>query len=75
MSEAVRVGCSGWSYDAWRGGSTRRGRRERWLEFYAARFDTVEVNTRFYRFPTLAMSAPGRPGADGFSSPSRRAAT
>jgi len=51
MSE-VRIGCSGWNYDDWRGRLYPVGEpRRRWLELYAAHFDTVEVNTTFYRLP------------------------
>lgn len=32
-------------------GCTRRACQRRWLEVYAERFDTVEVNTTFYRLP------------------------
>ena len=52
---SVRVGCSGWSYDAWRGSLyPERLPRRRWLEHYAATFNTVEVNASFYRLPTTA---------------------
>jgi len=48
----IRIGCSGWSYAHWRGrfypGSAPASR---WLELYAAEFDTVEVNATFYRLP------------------------
>jgi uncharacterized protein YecE (DUF72 family) len=48
----VRIGCSGWNYDDWKGRLYPDGEpRRRWLELYAARFDTVEVNTTFYRLP------------------------
>jgi hypothetical protein len=48
----VRVGCSGWSYDDWRGGLYPDGLpQRRWLERYAEVFDTVEVNATFYRLP------------------------
>src|SRR5438067_1444807 len=48
----VRIGCSGWNYDDWRGRLyPERQPKRRWLELYAARFDTVEVNTTFYRLP------------------------
>jgi uncharacterized protein YecE (DUF72 family) len=51
----MRIGCSGWSYDSWRGTFyPERLPRRRWLEFYATRFDTVEVNASFYRLPTAA---------------------
>src|SRR5437763_13971661 len=46
----VRVGCSGWMYDDWRGRLyPEREPKRRWLELYAQRFDTVEVNGTFYR--------------------------
>jgi uncharacterized protein YecE (DUF72 family) len=53
MSARVRIGCSGWNYREWRGGLYPPGvPARRWLECYAARFDTVEVNATFYRLPT-----------------------
>jgi uncharacterized protein YecE (DUF72 family) len=46
----VRVGCSGWMYDDWRGRVyPEREPKRRWLEVYAELFDTVEVNSTFYR--------------------------
>jgi uncharacterized protein YecE (DUF72 family) len=46
----VRVGCSGWQYDSWRGKLYPDGlAKGRWLERYAQVFDTVEVNSTFYR--------------------------
>ena len=52
MSAQIRVGTSGWVYPHWRGlfypaDLPQRG----WFEFYAAHFDTVEVNNTFYRLP------------------------
>jgi uncharacterized protein YecE (DUF72 family) len=48
--EPVRIGCSGWMYDDWRGRLyPARLPKRRWLERYAAVFDTVEVNSTFYR--------------------------
>lgn len=47
---AVRIGCSGWNYADWRGTFYPRGTPpRRWLGHYATRFDTVEVNSTFYR--------------------------
>ncbi len=47
---AVRIGCSGWQYDSWRGRLyPDREPKRRWLELYAQTFDTVEVNSTFYR--------------------------
>jgi uncharacterized protein YecE (DUF72 family) len=46
----VRVGCSGWNYDDWRGRLYPKGMGpSRWLARYAEEFDTVEVNSTFYR--------------------------
>src|SRR5919108_2781699 len=49
-AQPVRVGCSGWNYRAWRGELYPAGLpARRWLERYAESFDTVEVNSTFYR--------------------------
>jgi uncharacterized protein YecE (DUF72 family) len=49
----IRIGCSGWNYPHWRGRLYPRGEpQRRWLELYAERFDTVEVNATFYRLPS-----------------------
>lgn len=46
----VRIGCSGWQYKEWRGRLYPEGLpQRRWLERYAESFDTVEVNSTFYR--------------------------
>jgi uncharacterized protein YecE (DUF72 family) len=46
----VRVGCSGWNYRDWRERFYPRGvPTRRWLRHYADFFDTVEVNSTFYR--------------------------
>jgi uncharacterized protein YecE (DUF72 family) len=46
----VRIGCSGWMYDDWRGRLyPEKAAKRRWLELYAGHFDTVEVNSTFYR--------------------------
>jgi uncharacterized protein YecE (DUF72 family) len=49
----TRIGCSGWSYDSWRDGVFYPARlsSRRWLGHYATRFDTVELNSTFYRLP------------------------
>ena len=48
----IRVGTSGWNYRHWReifypGALPQK----KWLEFYSGAFDTVEVNSTFYRLP------------------------
>jgi len=49
---AIHIGTSGWQYDDWRGPFYPDDLPQRaWLEFYADRFGTVEVNNSFYRLP------------------------
>ncbi len=62
----IRVGTSGWSYPsgpgAWTGvfypagGTGQGGRKVDELAFYADHFDTVEVNSSFYRPPDPALT-------------------
>jgi uncharacterized protein YecE (DUF72 family) len=48
-SSTVRVGTSGWQYDAWRGDFyPREVPATRLLEYASERFDTVELNGSFY---------------------------
>lgn len=66
MSARAWIGTSGFEYDHWREsfyGSEIP--RSRWLEAYADRFDTVELNATFYRLPaaeTFARWAERAPG-------------
>ncbi|MGW4365530.1 DUF72 domain-containing protein [Nocardia takedensis] len=47
------VGTSGWQYRDWRGVLYPPGLAQRsWLEHYAERFATVEINNAFYRLPS-----------------------
>jgi uncharacterized protein YecE (DUF72 family) len=49
------IGTSGWQYRHWRGLLYPDGLPQRlWLEHYAGRFATVEVNATFYRLPRPA---------------------
>jgi uncharacterized protein YecE (DUF72 family) len=49
----IHLGCSGWNYREWRGRLYPEGEpQRRWLELYAERFQTVEINATFYRLPT-----------------------
>jgi uncharacterized protein YecE (DUF72 family) len=51
----VRIGTSGWVYPHWRERFYPKGLpQSRWLEHYAERFDTVELNNPFYRQPERA---------------------
>jgi uncharacterized protein YecE (DUF72 family) len=47
----LHIGCSGWQYRSWRDGAFYPPKlaQRRWLEHYAGEFDTVEVNSTFYR--------------------------
>ncbi len=50
----IRVGCSGFSYREWKEIFYPEGLpSNKYFEFYAEHFDTVELNTTFYHFPRL----------------------
>jgi uncharacterized protein YecE (DUF72 family) len=52
MPGTLRVGCSGWSYKDWRGiVYPAELPQRRWFEHYQQLFDTVELNSTFYRLP------------------------
>jgi uncharacterized protein YecE (DUF72 family) len=54
----VRIGCSGWVYASWRGRLYPEGLpQRRWLERYSELFDTVEVNSTFYRLASPSAVA------------------
>jgi uncharacterized protein YecE (DUF72 family) len=49
------IGCSGWQYRHWRDDFYPAELPvSRWLEYYAERFNTVEINNSFYRLPPPA---------------------
>jgi len=50
----IRIGCSGWSYRDWRG-TVYPGDMPttKWFAQYATMFDTVELNSTFYRLPSV----------------------
>jgi uncharacterized protein YecE (DUF72 family) len=55
---SIRIGCSGWNYRSWAGDFYPQGcPQRRWLEHYATAFDTVELNTTFYRLPKREVVA------------------
>lgn len=57
-SAPPRIGCSGWQYKHWRGDFYPvEVPGTKWFEYYAARFDTVEINNTFYRLPEAATFA------------------
>ncbi|HJZ99606.1 MAG TPA: DUF72 domain-containing protein [Candidatus Solibacter sp.] len=60
----VRIGTSGWHYAHWRGPFyPERFPAAKMLEFYAERFDTVELNNTFYRLPPEGAAAEWKRGA------------
>jgi len=49
----ARAGCSGWSYRDWRNLVDPADLTPtEWFGYYTLLFDTVELNTTFYRLPT-----------------------
>ena len=64
VDDHPRSGTSGWNYPTGRGTwngvfyPARRPRGFDELAYYAEHFDTVEVNSTFYRMPEARMSAP-----------------
>src|SRR6266568_1588976 len=50
------VGCSGWSYTSWQGPFYPRTiDNSGWLKYYSHVFDYVEIDSSFYRIPTIFM--------------------
>jgi uncharacterized protein YecE (DUF72 family) len=54
---AIRIGCSGWNYQAWKDEFYEGKPARFWLQHYAEQFDTVEVNNTFYRLPLKSSVA------------------
>ncbi len=53
MAARCWIGTSGWIYPHWRGVFYPEGLPpSRWFAHYAAHFDTVEINSTFYRLPS-----------------------
>ncbi|MFL6277139.1 MAG: DUF72 domain-containing protein [Blastocatellia bacterium] len=57
MAAKIRVGPAGWSYDDWRGIVYPEGAGAKFdqLAYIAGFFDTIEINSSFYRPPTSVM--------------------
>ena len=50
------LGCSGWSYDGWKGRFYPKELDNRyWLSYYSQIFDFVEIDSTFYRIPSKFM--------------------
>lgn len=55
-SSKIRIGCCGWSYDDWLGVFYPAGTKfGEYLSKYSERYDVVEVDSTFYRTPSLKM--------------------
>jgi len=54
--DKLRVGCSGWSYKDWQGLFYPRDLAAKdYLKFYSKIFDSVEIDSSFYRIPNAFM--------------------
>jgi len=50
----IWVGCSGWYYPHWMGKFYPDDlKKSKWLEYYCQHFNTVEINSTFYRIPKI----------------------
>jgi uncharacterized protein YecE (DUF72 family) len=49
VSEQIYIGTCGWSYDHWKDDFYKGIAKKNWLQFYAEKFSTVEINSTFYR--------------------------
>src|SRR5581483_3067440 len=57
----LRIGTSGWAYRHWLGRYyPRRLPAKEWLAWHSRRFPTIEVNSTFYRPPTVETLAAWR---------------
>src|SRR5437867_8231312 len=60
----IRIGTSGWHYPHWRGPFyPEKLPGAKMFEYYARHFDTVELNTTFYRLPPEGSAAEWRKSA------------
>jgi len=50
------IGCSGFHYKEWKNIFYPSGLAQRkWFDHYASKFDTIELNVTFYRYPRLEL--------------------
>ncbi len=56
LSMQVYIGCSGFYNKDWKEVFYPKGlAQSKWFEYYCSQFNTLELNTTFYRFPTVEM--------------------
>ena len=49
----LRIGCTGWGYQAWQGAFyPKKLEKTNWLKFYSEIFNATEVNSSFYTIPS-----------------------
>jgi uncharacterized protein YecE (DUF72 family) len=54
MAGEIRLGTSSFTADGWNGAFYLKGMKSAdYLHYYSSRFDTVEVDSTFYRCPTM----------------------
>ncbi|HET6458956.1 MAG TPA: DUF72 domain-containing protein [Nitrosopumilaceae archaeon] len=53
----IKIGCTGWSYEGWIGPfyPSMLSQKDQ-LKYYSSIFDLTEINSTFYRIPTLSMT-------------------
>ena len=57
LKDKLRIGCSGWGYDDWLGGFYPKDTpKSDYLKLYSGVFDSVEVDSSFYRNPGPATT-------------------
>lgn len=55
MNRNLHIGCSGFYYSTWKGKFYPEGLpSSKWLEYYSSVFNSVELNSTFYRQPQLS---------------------
>ncbi len=56
LKTKMHVGCSGWSYEDWMGPFYPKGAKPKdFLRLYSSVFDSVEIDSSFYRIPNSFM--------------------
>lgn len=54
MDAEIRLGTSSFTADGWNGAFYPKGMKSAdYIRYYSSRFDTVEVDSTFYRYPTI----------------------
>lgn len=58
MDQGLRIGCSGFYYKEWKEIFYPAGLPQRsWFEYYCQHFNTIEINSSFYKQPSLKSFA------------------